>query len=301
LLVGWPLVPSVDRSLYLGNTKVSDVLAQEAGQVRVFWPTDPGHRNPELDVENRVKFSYLSFAGFGPRDVEYWWEMREALIPNAGMLDGVGSVNNFDPLLVGRYVDVLHVAMDDPDVLVLTGATHVASDKAWPGGEPIHAIGDVALYRLPNAPGRAWIVPTARQVPSDDILTALSEPEFDPSAEVLLETPVADSQSPVSNTQSLTLQDGPNRVTIRAALDAPGYLVLADTWYPGWRVTVDRQPAEMLRANYAFRAVHLQDGEHIIEMVYRPASAVVGGAVSLAVVLLVAIGLVLAHRREARQ
>jgi hypothetical protein len=301
LLVGWTLVPSVDRSLYLGNTKVSAVLAREAGPVRVFWPTDPTHRNPELDIENRVKFSYLSFAGFGPRDVEYWWEMREALIPNAGMLDGVSSVNNFDPLLVGRYVDVLRVAMDDPAIVVLTGATHVASNGAWPSGEPIHIAGDVTLYRLPDAPGRAWIVPTARQVPSDDILSALAEPEFDPTAEVLLETPAADSQSLAVGLQSLTLLDGPNRVTIRAVLDAPGYLVLADTWYPGWRVTVDDQPAELLRANYAFRAVHLQDGKHTVDMVYQPASVVVGGVVSLAAALVVVVGLLLARRREARE
>jgi hypothetical protein len=300
LLFGWPLVPSVDRSLYLGNTEVSNLLAREAGEVRVFWPTDPIHRNTKLDAENRVKFSYLSFGSFGPRDVDYWWDMRELLIPNVGMLDGVSSVNNFDPLLVGRYVDLLRVAMNEPDIVPLTGATHVASDKDWPGGEPIHAIGDVTLYRLPDALGRAWIVPTARQFPSDDILTVLSEPEFDPTAEVLLETPVSDLQPPVSSLHSLALQDGPNRVTIRAALNAPGYLVLADTWYPGWRVTVDDQPAEMLRANYAFRAVHLPDGEHVVEMVYRPASVLVGGVVSLAAVILVVAGLALAHRREVR-
>jgi uncharacterized membrane protein YfhO len=97
------------------------------------------------------------------------------------------------------------------------------------------------------------------------------------------------------------LQDGPNRVTIRAALDAPGYLVLADTWYPGWRVTVDDLPAELLRANYAFRAVHLQDGKHTVDMVYQPASVFVGGVVSLAAVVLVVAGLVFTRSREARE
>jgi uncharacterized membrane protein YfhO len=97
------------------------------------------------------------------------------------------------------------------------------------------------------------------------------------------------------------LQDTPNGVTIRAVLDAPGYLVLADTWYPGWRATVDGEPAELLRANYAFRAVRLEAGEHTVEMVYRPTSVLVGGALSLAATAVIVIGLVLAHKREARE
>jgi hypothetical protein len=301
LLFGWPLVPSVDRSLYQGSTETSDILAQETGPVRVYWPTDPSHRNRRLDAESRVKFTYLSFGAFGPRDVDYWWEMREALLPNAGMLDGIPAVDNFEPLLVGWYADVLRVAMKAPDLVPVMGATHVASDEPWPGGEPIHAVGDVTLYRLPDALGRAWVVPSARQVASDDILTALSEPEFDPTAEVLMETPVSDPRSPVSSFQSLTLQDGANRVTIRVSLDAPGYLVLADTWYPGWRAMVDGRPAEILLANHAFRAVPLDRGEHVVEMVYRPASVLVGGVVSLVAVMALVAGLLLARCREGRE
>jgi len=89
------------------------------------------------------------------------------------------------------------------------------------------------------------------------------------------------------------LQDAPNRVTIRAALDAPGYLVLSDTWYPGWRATVNGEPADILRANYAFRAVWLEAGERVVEMTYHPASALAGGAVSLAALFLLSVGLLL--------
>jgi uncharacterized membrane protein YfhO len=94
------------------------------------------------------------------------------------------------------------------------------------------------------------------------------------------------------------LQDAANRVTIRAVLDAPGYLVLADTWYPGWRATVDGEPAEILRANYAFRAVWLEAGEHVVEMVYRPLSVIGGGAVSLAALVLLAVGLAMTRGKE---
>ena len=95
------------------------------------------------------------------------------------------------------------------------------------------------------------------------------------------------------------MQDTPNRVTIRAILDAPGYLVVADTWYPGWRATVDDVPTELLRANHAFRAVRLEAGEHQVEMVYRPVSVLAGGAISLATLTLLVAGFLWSRKREA--
>jgi hypothetical protein len=300
LLFDWPLVPAVDRALYRGSTDASAVLAHDSDAARVYWPSDPSQRNREL-AEYRVKFRHLTFDDLGPRDVGYWWALREVQLPNTGMLDGVASANNFDPLLVGRYADLLGAAIESPDLLRVMGVTHVAGDRPWPGAELVYANDVAALYRLPDALGRAWVVPAARQVSPDEILTALTDPNFDPAAETLLEVPISHPQSPILNLQSLALQDGPNRVTIRAALDAPGYLVLADIRYPGWRATVDGEPAELLRANYAFRAVQLETGEHTVEMIYRPTSVLVGGALSLAALAVIAAGLVWARRREARE
>ena len=36
-----------------------------------------------------------------------------------------------------------------------------------------------------------------------------------------------------------------------------GYLVVSDTWYPGWQATVDGEAATIERANVHFRAVYL--------------------------------------------
>jgi hypothetical protein len=299
LLFGWPLVPTVDRSLYRDNSEVAAFLSREPGSVRVYWPMDPQRPNSEYSAEYRVKFSYLTFDDFGPHDVDYWWEMREALLPNAGMLDGMAAANNFDPLLVGWHVDLLEAVVETPSLLRVMGVTHVVSDRPWSGGELVHAGDSAALYRLPDALGRAWIVPSARRVSSDEMLAALADPTFDPAAEVLLEVepplvrdsrnsqPGATAAVAVRNS-TLVLQDAPNRVTIRASLAAPGYLVLADTWYPGWQATVDGEPTDVLRANYAFRAVSLDAGDYVVEMFYRPLSVYLGIAVSLGMLIVVA-------------
>ena len=293
LLSGWPLIPTVDRSLYDGSTRAAALLQEISAPVRVYWPADPTHLNREYDAEQRVKFSYLTFDDFGPRDVDRWWGMREAQLPNVGMIDGVPSANNFDPLLVGRTVDLLQAAVEAPALPRAMGVTHVVSDRPWPGGDLIGGWGqeNVGLYRLPDPLGRAWVVPAARQVAPDEMLVALADPAFDPAAQVLLErSSVSSLQSPVASIEyQVTLRDTHNRVTIRAILDGPGYLVLADTWYPGWQATVDGEPAELLRANHAFRAVAMDAGDHVVEMVYRPLSVRLGAGVSLGTLITVAV------------
>jgi uncharacterized membrane protein YfhO len=77
------------------------------------------------------------------------------------------------------------------------------------------------------------------------------------------------------------LQDSPNAVTIRAASESSGFLVLADTYYPGWQATLDGQPVEILRANHAFRVVAFPPGEHTVVFQYAPLSFQAGAAISL--------------------
>jgi uncharacterized membrane protein YfhO len=76
------------------------------------------------------------------------------------------------------------------------------------------------------------------------------------------------------------LDDGINNVAVQARVDREGYLVLADTWFPGWHVDVDGKPAQLLRANFAFRAVKLPPGEHTVRFSYRPLSFFLGAALT---------------------
>jgi uncharacterized membrane protein YfhO len=92
----------------------------------------------------------------------------------------------------------------------------------------------------------------------------------------------------------------PDHVRVEAQLDRPAFVVLVETYDPGWRATVDGAPAPLLRANGAFRAVHVPAGSHVVEFLYRPSSVLVGGAVSLTALLALA-GWVSRRRSERRQ
>lgn len=66
----------------------------------------------------------------------------------------------------------------------------------------------------------------------------------------------------------LDVEVGNTRVGARVATPAPALVVLADPWYPQWRVYVGGKRAELLRANHAFRAVRVPAGTHEVEFRY---------------------------------
>ena len=67
---------------------------------------------------------------------------------------------------------------------------------------------------------------------------------------------------PRSTIEEKSSEANPNRLSFSITADQPGWLVISDTWYPGWRLWVDGSPAPLYRANYLFRAVRLLEGRH---------------------------------------
>jgi uncharacterized membrane protein YfhO len=86
----------------------------------------------------------------------------------------------------------------------------------------------------------------------------------------------------------------PNRVVVEVDGETPGFLVLADIWFPGWHCTVEGSgsPEEVVvhRANFLFRGVAVPAGARRVIFTFAPASydwgRLISGASALAVVLL---------------
>lgn len=131
-----------------------------------------------------------------------------------------------------------------------------------------------------------------------EILTRLGDPRFDPSRLLLLEEeapppPVAKG----SGTADIQLYE-PDRVTVRTESESDSFLLLADAWYPGWEAAVDGVREKIYRADYAFRAVHVPAGKHVIDFRYRPRSFRNGAVLSLAALALIALFLIAGGRKR---
>ncbi len=79
----------------------------------------------------------------------------------------------------------------------------------------------------------------------------------------------------------------PQRVEVEATLVKPGLVVLAEQFYPGWRLQVSAagepgRAAPIRRAAGVMRGADLPAGRHRLEFVFRPRIVYVGAAVSAA-------------------
>lgn len=172
----------------------------------------------------------------------------------------------------------------------------VLPTQPYPGAQPLatlRGVEQMKLYDLNPSARRAYIVPDALLGPSVAWqIEGLFQSRFDPASGVLVSEPPpppAGRPGPATTQSASFVEDGVNRVTIRASLVRDGYLVLLDSYDPFWRVTADGADAPLMRANGLFRAVHLTRGEHIVSFAYRPVTVYVGAAITA----LTALGLLL--------
>jgi hypothetical protein len=75
-------------------------------------------------------------------------------------------------------------------------------------------------------------------------------------------------------------------IDVEAAAD--GYLVLLDTYYPGWVAKVDGAVTPIYRANYVGRAIFMPAGHHTVTFEYRPLSFALGVGSAMLILLILA-------------
>ena len=132
---------------------------------------------------------------------------------------------------------------------------------------------------------RAYLVPRYEVVPdADSTLARVQSTDFDPRALVLVDREIEwRSAATPAASEAVVWEDlSPDRARLRVGTPRPAVLVLADLHWPGWRVTVDGEERPLLRADYLFRAVAVEPGQHTVEFRYAPVSIRLGAALSLA-------------------
>lgn len=87
----------------------------------------------------------------------------------------------------------------------------------------------------------------------------------------------------------------PNRLTYETNNAQDGIAVFSEIYYPdGWHVTIDGQPAELARADYILRTMHVPAGHHTIEMRFDPTSLHVTEGIAYGALALLVIGIIVA-------
>jgi hypothetical protein len=174
------------------------------------------------------------------------------------------------------------------------------------GGEPeferVARCGDLALHRHTRGLGRWFAVSDCvRASTHEDALEQVSRPEFDPYRGVVLEGGAGgESNGSEPASAATVIECGARRVRLKVERGEPGWLVACQTFFPGWKARVNGVEAPIERANVAFCAIAIPAGASAIELVYRPATFVLGAKIAFAALVA---GLVLVWRsaRAARR
>ena len=104
-----------------------------------------------------------------------------------------------------------------------------------------------------------------------EILATLANPAFDARKTVFL-PPAAQatlSATNAANVRFLAQNWRANAVELEVASDAPSVVVLAQTFHPNWRATVNGHAVAVQRANHAFQAVPVPAGTSRVVLEYR--------------------------------
>lgn len=227
--------------------------------------------------------------GFGHEDVVAFLRQDPGLFriegaagawqPDAALVHGLYDIGGiYNPLELAPYQAYRWAVGERGAPLYnFLGAKYVLSDKGHPpGDERLVSVYTenpyLDVYLNTVALPRALLVYRSLVVPDHTAAwQAIHTPQFDPTQTVVLERGEPLTVDPGDRERHISfVRYEPNRVELAVRTPVSGYLVLSEVYYPGWRVTVDGVPAEVLRANYAFRAVLLPPGEHMVKMEFDP-------------------------------
>ena len=149
------------------------------------------------------------------------------------------------------------------------------------------------IYKSPWTFPRAYLAHTAIICRNDsDVLRRLTNNQLAwPAAYFTLDESAIPLHANAStqDTAVITRVDE-NELSFVTSSEDSAYLILTDTYYPGWYARVDGHSTPVLRSNYAMRAVLLPPGQHRIYMQFRPLSYRIGLWISLAAIAMLILG-----------
>ncbi|MGE5277896.1 MAG: YfhO family protein [Acidobacteriota bacterium] len=246
----------------------------EAGFPRRFWSLAPP----------------INLLAYADREKALVARVAEPLSGALAMRYGLASVSGGGPpLQATRRLFVPPSARSAE----LAGVGAVVIARPRQSGPASAAPPALEVRRLSALP-RALLVSETVAAPGDAGFAAALSPGFDPRRAAVVEgggPPLAGGSEPRGDVRLLSRRPSSLELSTRA----PGerVLVLFDAYERGWTARVDGRPAEVFRADAAFRGVRVPAGDHRVAFEYRPPGLREGIGLSAAG----ALGLILIARR----
>jgi hypothetical protein len=219
-----------------------------------------------------------------PSPLGLYLSQRTELFNNCNLLELIPTVDGFYPLNLrreGQVSQLLNGQEYPPNLAEFLCVSQLAPAKK--------------LFTW-DAQARFMPMATIGQKPVflDDAsaLPALAAPEFRPREVVYLPPEARESVLATADPAAKILSSKVTASVCQFETEAshPALLVVAQSWYHRWVAEIDGRAGPLLRANYAFQALEVPAGRHIVRLVYKDTLFHIGAVVSLVSLGLCALG-----------
>ena len=270
-------------------------------------------------VPPSVKFLQADISRF--RITTYNARDEKTFNANVGMFFDLADIRGYDSIIPKQYAELMGAlapqdellfnriaAFYNPDpfdspIVNLLNVKYVLTTRPLPNaGYTLVYDQEIQIYRNERVLPRAFVVPRARVIADRAALLAEMQ-RFDPTREVLIEqSPETDINATCALKPVIIEKYALTEVVVKSDQDCAAWLVLSDSYFPGWLAQIDGNNATLYRADYNFRAVIAPSGAHTIRFKYSPVSFRVGAIGSFIGAMMVLLGFAyLAWRRFYRE
>jgi hypothetical protein len=160
---------------------------------------------------------------------------------------------------------------------------------------------DARVYRNPAALPRAFLVSSQQVVEGGDAAReAVTAADFQARTTAVVERHIAGIPAGSGSPGTARIaRYGEQHVEVDTDATRRSLLVLTDSWFPGWKATVDGQDVPIERVDYLIRGVVVPAGAHRVEFRYDPASWRAGWILSLLALIGILAAALVGWRRHA--
>jgi len=150
---------------------------------------------------------------------------------------------------------------------------------------------EIKIYQNCNVYPRSFVVHNVEVIKDEKkILGRLDDVNFDLRNSIVIEKDPPSgfaNKMFVDNSTANIIEYNLNSVVLQATLESEGFLILSDTYYPGWRAYIDGKETDIYEADYFLRAVFLEKGDHRVVFKYIPDTFWLGFYLSVATVIVI--------------
>lgn len=225
--------------------------------------------------------------------------------PSTNMLAQIHEVRGYDVPVIDRYHKFFNQALAGEDrfwyydlpifkasilpFLNILNVRYVLSKAEIPEAEQLglklaHDI-DVNVYENQNAKGLVYFVDQVKMVESKAkaMEEVLSNPIKLQNWAVIEGPNQASSDSDLKEgEQSISYGEvNSQSISVKVETTKNTWLVLSQTYYPGWKAYIEGEETEIFPANYVLQAIKIPSGTHQVTFKYQPLSFTLGWLVSL--------------------